>query len=77
MVDCYAYTPEMLIFVDETGCDKRNTQRKFGYSLRGNQNSFTEHDMISLPMQVNELGMHSYCVEEIVCQQLVLWELME
>lgn len=75
MIDCYAYTPEMLIFVDETGCEKRNTQRKFAYSLRGNQNWFTEHGMISLPMQVNRLGIHSYCMEESVYQQLVLWEL--
>ena len=25
----------MLVFVDETGADKRNTLRKYGYSLRG------------------------------------------
>ncbi len=27
--------PEMLVFVDETGADRRNCLRKFGYSLRG------------------------------------------
>ena len=27
--------PEMFIFVDETGLDRRDTMRKFGYSLRG------------------------------------------
>ena len=26
---------EMLVFVDETGADRRNCLRKFGYSLRG------------------------------------------
>ena len=25
----------MLVFVDESGLDKRNTLRKYGYSLRG------------------------------------------
>ena len=27
--------PEMLIFVDETGKDRRNCMRRFGYSVRG------------------------------------------
>ena len=25
----------MFLFVDETGCDRKNAARKFGYSLRG------------------------------------------
>ena len=29
------YDPAMLIWIDETGCDRRNTVRKFGYSIRG------------------------------------------
>ena len=29
------YDPSMLIWLDETGCDSRNTLRKYGYSLRG------------------------------------------
>ena len=29
------YTPEMFVFVDETGADRRNTPRKYGYSMRG------------------------------------------
>ena len=33
--DVAMYKPEMLIFLDETGSDKRNTLRKYGYSLRG------------------------------------------
>lgn len=27
--------PEMLVFVDETGADRRDCMRRFGYSLRG------------------------------------------
>ena len=29
------YNPDMFIFLDETGCDRRNALRKYGYSLRG------------------------------------------
>ena len=32
--DVAMYNPEMLIFLDETGSDKRNCLRKYGYSLR-------------------------------------------
>ena len=35
MSDCLIYEPEMLVFRDETGCDKRSVKRKFGYALRG------------------------------------------
>lgn len=33
--DVSIYSPEMLVFIDETGSDRRDAQRKFGYSLRG------------------------------------------
>ena len=29
------YDPSMLIWLDETGCDGRNTICKYGYSIRG------------------------------------------
>ena len=29
------YSPKMFIFLDETGSDRRNALRKYGYSLRG------------------------------------------
>ena len=35
LVDISAYNPETLIFLDETGADRRNYLRKFGYSVRG------------------------------------------
>ncbi len=34
-VDVSLYKPEMLVFLDETGADRRNTMRKYGYSIRG------------------------------------------
>ena len=33
--DCEIYSPEMMVFVDETGSDNRDSMRKFGYALRG------------------------------------------
>ena len=32
--DVSMYRPEMLVFLDETGSDRRNSLRKYGYSLR-------------------------------------------
>ena len=33
--DVSIYTPDMLVFLDETGSDRRDSLRKYGYSLRG------------------------------------------
>ncbi len=33
--ECRSYAPEMMVFVDETGCDRRSSTRKFGYALKG------------------------------------------
>ena len=35
MAEISIYEPSMLVFIDETGCDRRNTIRKYGYSFRG------------------------------------------
>ena len=35
MAEVSAYDPAMLIWIDETGCDRRNTLRKHAYSVRG------------------------------------------
>ena len=29
------YDPAVFVWTDESGCDRRNSARKFGYSLRG------------------------------------------
>ena len=34
-IDMSMYKPHMLVFVDETGSDCRNTMRRYGYGLRG------------------------------------------
>ena len=33
--DIGIFSPDMLVFVDETGTDRRDTLRRYGYSLRG------------------------------------------
>ncbi len=33
--DISIYDPNMLLFIDETGCDRRDAMRKYGYSLVG------------------------------------------
>ena len=35
MSEISIYDPAMLVWVDETGCDRQNSMRKFGYSVRG------------------------------------------
>lgn len=35
IADVLMYEPDMLIFLDKTGSDKRDALRKYGYSLRG------------------------------------------
>ena len=37
--DCEIYLPEMMVFVDETGSDNRDSMRKFGYALKGQRAS--------------------------------------
>ena len=39
--DCSVYTREMLVFIDETGSDRRNSICKFGYGLVGKRASST------------------------------------
>lgn len=35
MAEVSLYEPGMLVWLDESGCDRRNSIRKFGYSIRG------------------------------------------
>ena len=34
-IELSVYKPEMFIFLDETGCDRRNALRRYAYSWRG------------------------------------------
>lgn len=35
MAEMSAYDPEMFIWIDESGCDKRNAMRKYAYTVKG------------------------------------------
>jgi len=35
MAEISMYDPSMLVWIDETGCDQRNSLRRYGYSIRG------------------------------------------
>ena len=35
MAEVSMYDPTMFVWIDETGCDRRNCMRRYGYSVRG------------------------------------------
>jgi len=35
MAKMLAFDLAMMVWIDETGCDRRNAQRHFGYGIRG------------------------------------------
>ena len=35
MAEVSIYDPSMIVWIDESGCDRRNSIRKYGYSVRG------------------------------------------
>ena len=41
LADTAMYNQEMLVVLDECGCDKRPTMRKFGYSSKGSYCMYT------------------------------------
>ena len=40
MSEAFLFRKEMFVWVDETGCDKRDQVRKYGYALRGERPVF-------------------------------------
>lgn len=43
MAEVQFFRPNQLVWVDETGCDKRDQIRKFGYSLKGEPPVYTRY----------------------------------
>ena len=43
MIDISIFPPEMLVFIDESGFDRRDAMRRYGYSLRGHPCSAISH----------------------------------
>lgn len=68
MADVSIYDPDMLVWVDESGCDRRNTIRKYGYSIRGiplcDQHLLVRGTRYSAIPVVSTAGVHDvYMVE--------------
>ena len=57
LLDISVYSPEMLIFLDETGADRRNYLRKFSYSVRGIP--ARQHAMFVRGQRVSAIAMMS------------------
>ena len=71
MVEIQEFDPEMLVFVDETGCDKRKSARLFGYGIRGltpvTDHLLTYSDRISAIGAISTRGVEDvYLVEGTV-----------
>ena len=54
MAEMVAFDTSMLVFIDETGSDKRNALRKFGYALRGQR--ATSHTILSRGRRISAIG---------------------
>ena len=64
--DVSLYTAEMIVFIDETGADRRDAMREYGYSLRGHPaHHFTPYirgDRINAIAAMNISGLLDVCV---------------
>lgn len=52
-----AFEPSMMLWVDETGCDRRNSLRKYGYGIRGQPPQ--EHTLILRGKRYSAIGILS------------------
>jgi len=59
ILDVSVYTPEMLIFLDETGADRCNMLRKYGYSMRGKP--VANHSLLVRGERVSAVAVISVC----------------
>ncbi len=56
IADISCYPKDMIVWVDKTGCDKRNLLRKFfGYSMRG-ERAISQRLLVRLCSSCNKLG---------------------
>ena len=60
-VDLSLYSPDMFVFIDETGADGRNTLRKYGYSLHGKP--ATKEALLDRGERVSAIACEDYEVE--------------
>lgn len=68
MADVSVYDPAMLVWIDESGCDRRNSIRKYGYSIRGIAPQ--SHTLLARGKRYNAIpimslqGLHDVCFLE-------------
>lgn len=66
--DVSMYDPTMFLWVDESGCDRRHTVRKYGYSIRGvplcDQRLLVRGTRVSAIPIVSTQGMHDVYLSE-------------
>ena len=55
MAEIEAFDPDMLVFLDETGCDRRNQIRQFGYGLRGI--TPVTHKLVTYGKRISAIGV--------------------
>ena len=63
----YNFDVNMLVWLDETGTDKRDQLRKYGYALRGDTPHY--HRLLSRGQRTNAIAC--MCIEGIVALELV------
>ena len=61
-----AYDPSMLLWIDESGCDRRHSMRKHAYSIRGKPPR--DHQLLSRGIRYSAIpimsleGVHDVCL---------------
>ena len=65
----YNFDVNMLVWLDETGTDKRDQLRKYGYALRGDTPHY--HRLLSRGQRTNAIACNTMCIEGIVALELV------
>ena len=71
MSHCEIYDPDMIVFVDETGRDRRFSTCKFGYSLKGMHDCTTIHTLcvmiVTMHHSSNDCMYNSVLPSPILC----------
>ena len=68
MAEVSVYDPAMFMWIDESRCDRRDTLRKYGYSIRGippkSQILLTRGKRYSAIPIMSQEGIHDVCLFE-------------
>ena len=59
VMELSVHKPNMLVFLDETGCDRRNAMRRYAYSIRGKPAK--SHKLLVRGKRLNAIAFMSVC----------------